>query len=404
MNAVFSIFDNDVVALAVLLLGGFFGGKLVNRIKMPAVAGYLLAGILLGHFGLIHSDHLEQYRFIEVLGLSIVALIIGGGMQLDRLRAIGRSVVVITLVQVAGAFLAVLLTLRFILSASWEISILLGAIASATAPASPVVVISELRAKGPLTETLLAVVGMDDAACLMIFGVASAIVNILIKGSNDLSLFLVPIWEILGSMLIGGLIGFVILRLIKHNRNRHEIVIILIGITFLTGELGEYIGLSALLLNMSSGIVIANFNPRGSIFHVLEDIELPVFIIFFTLAGASLNLKLLLNYFGLTMAYILSRAVGKVGGAFLGAKVSTAEVVVKKYLGFAMLSQAGVAIALVLAVQSRFPQYGSLINAIILAAVTVNELIGPLGTKYALTSSGEAGKDHRRRGVMPSSH
>jgi Kef-type K+ transport system membrane component KefB len=162
----------------------------------------------------------------------------------------------------------------------------------------------------------------------------------------------------------------------------------------LAGALGEQVGFSALLLNMSTGMVLANFYPHGDLFHILEDVELPIFVVFFTLAGSSLNLRLLLLNFSLAVVYIIARGTGKVGGAFLGANISDAPAVVKKYLGFAMLSQAGVAIALVLAVQSRFPQYGALMNAIVLAAVTFNELLGPIGTKYALT---QAGEPRRRR-------
>ncbi len=390
-DALFELFQHDIIALSVLLLGGFAGGKLVNKIKLPAVTGYLLAGILLSQLNIIRSSHLEEYRFIEILGLSIVALIIGGGLHFKRLKHIGKSVLIITVVQVMGAFTVVVVCTYLFTSASLEICILLGAIASATAPASPIAVIQELRAKGNLTDTLMAVVAMDDAACLVLFGICAAIVNMLTKGRSDLLLFLYPIWEIAGSIGIGILVGWFILHLLKHVKNRHEIVIILIGITCLAGELAEIAGMSALLLNMTSGAVIANFHRKSNVFSVLEDIQLPVFVVFFTLAGASLDFSMLALNLGLTLVYITARAMGKVGGAFTGANISNAPRIVKKYLGFAMLSQAGVAIALTLAVQSRFPQYSGLINAVVVAAVTVNELIGPIGTKYALTKAGETG-------------
>lgn len=389
MNSVVKLFENDIIALGVLLLGGFLGGKLTNRFKMPAVTGYLLAGILLGHFDIIHSGHIKQYHFIEVLGLSIVALIIGGSLQFDRLKRIGRSVFIITVVQVLGAFGVVFLATSLLLDVPLEICILLGAIASATAPASPVTVIQELNAEGPLTENLLAVVALDDAACLMLFGIAVALVNILTKGRGDLQLFLLPLWEILGSVTVGAVSGLIILQLLKRVKDRHEIVIVLLGVAVLSGALAEQIGLSALLLNMSTGMLLANFYPHGDLFHILEDVELPIFVVFFTLAGASLDIELLLLNYSLAIIYIFARGTGKVGGVFLGANISGAPTVVKKFLGFAMLSQAGVAIALVLAVQNRFPQYGALLNAIVLAAVTFNELIGPIGTKYALTKAGE---------------
>lgn len=396
MNSILELFENNTIALVVLLLGGFCGGKLANKIKLPAVSGYLLAGIFLGYLDVIPLHHIEQFRFIEVFGLSIVALLIGGGMRFKLLKKIGRSVLMITVVQVAGAFLAVFLATKLLLPVPLEICILLGAIASATAPASPVTVIRELKAKGPLVETLLAVVALDDAACLMLFGICSAIVTNMTKGGSTFELFLLPMWEIFGSIGAGIAVGWFTLQILKRIRDRHEIVIVLVGIAVLAGELAEHVGLSALLLNMTNGIAIANFYHVGSVFHTLEDVELPVFVVFFTLAGLSLDLEMLWLNFSLAIVYILARGVGKVGGAFLGAAISDAQEVVKKYLGFAMLSQAGVAIALVMAVQSRFPQYGKLMNAIILAAVAFNELIGPVGTKFALTSAGEVGKSPQR--------
>ncbi len=392
MESILEVFNNDIVALGILLLGGFWGGKLVNRFKFPAVTGYLLAGILVGHFGLIHADHIEQYQFVEVLGLSIVALIIGGSINFRRLKQIARSVLVITIVQVVGAFSFVLVGTKIFLPVSFEICLLLGAVAAATAPASPVTVIRELRAKGPLTETLMAVVGLDDAACLILFGLTAAFVNIMAKGEFALLMVLLPVWELLGSVAIGIMVGFLIIKLLHFCPDRHETVIVLIGTAFLLGEVAEHAGLSALLVNMAAGIIIGNFYARTNVFHILEDVELPVFVVFFTLAGASLRLDILFANWNIAVVYIVTRAIGKVGGAFLGARVSGADEVVKKYLGFAMLSQAGVAIALVLNIQTRFPQYGSLINAIILAAVTFNELLGPVGTKYALTLAKERGK------------
>lgn len=402
MDKILVLFENDIVALGVLLLGGFVGGKLTNKFKLPAVTGYLLAGVFFGHFDIIHSRHIEHYKFIDVLGLSIVALIVGGSLNFARLKTIGRSVLIITIVQVMGAFLVVSGLTWLLLDVPLEVCILLGAIASATAPASPVTVIQELNAKGPLTETLLAVVALDDAACLILFGLASATVTMLTVGGKTFQLIMLPLWEILGSIIAGAAGGFIIIQLLKRTRDRHEIVIVLLGVSILLGEIAEQIGLSALLLNMTSGMLISNLNPHTNIFLALEDVQLPIFVVFFTLAGATLNINLLLLNFTLAIIYIIARGLGKVGGAFLGARVSGAEKVVKKYLGFAMLSQAGVAIALVLAVQNRFPQYGALINAIILAAVTFNELVGPVGTKFAITSAKEA--NQRVPQVMPHVH
>ncbi|MFQ5645594.1 MAG: cation:proton antiporter [bacterium] len=390
MDQLIDLFKNDVIALGVLLLGGFSGGKLVSKLRFPEVTGYLLAGILLGYLDLINSHHLEQYRFIEVLGLSVVALIIGGSIKIKHLRKIGRSVITITLFQVVGTFLVVTLVTGLLFPLPLELCLLLGAIASATAPAATITVIEELEACGPLTETLLMVVALDDAACLILFGIISAIVNLMVKGNASILLLLQPLWEIIGSVATGGAIGFFILKLLRRFSSRHEVLLIVIGIAFLAGELGELAGLSALLLNMSTGMVLANFNKRGNLFPFFQDIELMVFVMFFTLAGASLDIKILYLNISVALIYVLSRAAGKIGGVMLGARISRSPDVVRKYLGLAMLPQAGVAIALVMAVQNRFPQYGSLINVIVLAAVTVNEVIGPVSSRFAIVSAKEA--------------
>lgn len=381
------------VGLGLLLILGFLGGRLARLFKLPAVTGYILAGVVMGpSFTNLISSHLnESMDFIKVLGLGLIALIIGGDLHVKGLKALGKSIFVITLAQVGGAFIAVFLVTRYLLGSSLPISLLLGAMASATAPASPVAVIREYRAKGLLTSTILAVVGLDDAACITLFSIVTAIVAVMVGGAGSVSSHPIPkiAIELGGSAAVGAIIGLVLILALRFVKDRHQRLVLLISVALLGSALAERVGLSAILANMVTGFVVANFGPGRQLFNILEDIELPIFVVFFALAGASLHLGILYANWVIALVYVLARGVGKVGGVFAGAAISGAEEKVKKYLGFAMFSKAGVTIGLVLLVQAQFPQLAPQITAIELAAVAVCELIGPIGTRYALLASGE---------------
>lgn len=387
-----------VTGLGILLLAGFIGGRISRKFKIPAVTGYIIVGILLGpSVTNIITTHLnESLEFVKVLGLGLIALVIGGELHFKGLRELGKSVLVITIVQVFGAFVVVFFVTRFILGIPLPICLLLGAMASATAPASPVAVIREYKARGPLTNTLLAVVGLDDAACILLFSLVAVVVEGMLSGVEKLGpktlpeMLIAPFAEVGGSIFAGALLGLVLVGVFKFIMDRHQIVVVLIGMALLGSALSQRLELSALLVTMVMGLVVVNLHEDPHVFAVLEDIELPIFVIFFALAGASLHLDILVANWFVAVIYIVARGIGKVGGAFMGAHMSRAPEVVRKYLGFAMFSKAGVTIGLVLLVQSRFPEIAAPIIAVELAAVAVCELIGPMGTRFALVASGEA--------------
>ncbi|MEW5800761.1 MAG: cation:proton antiporter [bacterium] len=392
--------ENQIIILGLLLLGGFGAGKAIRLLKLPAITGYVLCGILLGSgMSIIRRPMVHHLRFIEVLGLSMVALIIGSDLNNRKLRRLGKSVIIITLTQVAGAFFIVTLVMRWLLHVPLHTALLLGAIGSATAPAATVAVIHEYKAHGPLTDTLMAIVALDDAVCVILFGIALAVSGILLNGAaHDFSWIKIlkkPLWEIGGSMACGIVVGFLVIFLLRKVKEKHEVVVVLLGFAFLAGEMGEIFGLSSLLLNMSYGYILTNFSSRPHISILMEDIELPILICFFTLAGATLNVSILLRNWAAAMAFILARGAGKVLGTYLGGRLSHASESVKKYLGLAMLPQAGVAIALVMVIGEQCPQIAPLITALVLASVTFNEIFGPVGTKIAIVASGEDGRDKK---------
>ncbi|ACB83874.1 cation:proton antiporter [Natranaerobius thermophilus] len=387
-----TIYDQSL-GIAVILLLGFCGGKLVQRFKVPMVVGYIIIGLILSPslLNVIPSELNESLNIIRILGLGIIALFIGSELEISKLKQLGKAIVGITVVQIFGAFFVVFFAMFYLLNLSLEVSLLLGAMATATAPASPLAVVRETKAKGPFTSTLLGVVAVDDALCIIFFGIISAIVGGLIAGNGfTVASILEPIIELGGSTLLGAVLGCFLCLLLKATGNRQHKVLLLVGIALLNSGMANLLNLSPLLANMVSGFVVANLYSKPKEITYLEDIELPIYIGFFVLAGAELHLDILLENWVFAAVYIVARSIGKVGGAFLGARWSQAPILVQKYLGFAMFSKAGVTIGLLMIVQSQFPDIAPIITAIELAAITVFELFGPLGTKYALVSSGEA--------------
>ncbi|MGA1869187.1 MAG: cation:proton antiporter [bacterium] len=387
---------NRIIGISLLLLGGFAGGKLINIFHLPSVTGYVLIGIIMGlsFLNIIGLSMVKELEFIKVMGLSVIALIIGGDLQFSKLKSIGAAAITITIVEVFFDFFFVALATRILLNYPWPTSMILGAISSATAPAATVAVVREYKAHGPLTDILMAIVAFDDAVCLVLFSLVTAVVGVITCSGHSFSLLhlLEPLCEISGSLLVGSIIGFIAIFFLRWVKERHEIVVIILGMAFWGSELATLWHLSPLLLNMTFGIVLANFSQNPLLFRFLEDIELPIFISFFTLAGTELNIKVLaLNWAG-ALVYVLSRGVGKITGIYVGGVIASVEKKIKKYLGFAMLPQAGVAIALVLQTSVIFPQIASLITALVLGSVAINEIIGPMGSKYAIIKAGEADK------------
>jgi len=380
------------LGIAVILLLGLLGGRVARMLKMPMVVGYVLTGLLLSPSVLhvIPEALNEELEIIKILGLGMIALMIGGELQLNKLKRIAKDVVWITVVQIVGASLVVFMVMYYVLNLSLPISLLLGAMATATAPASPVAVIREYGAKGKFTSTLLGVVALDDALCITFFGIIAAIVSVLLQNSGvGIDIALTPLIEISGSFLVGIITALISIPVFRKLDNRHQSLVVLVGLALLNSGIAYHFHLSPLLVNMVSGFVITNLLTETYVFHYFEDVELPVYVIFFTLAGASLHLDVLFENWVPAAVYIVARGFGKVGGAFLGARLANADEVIQKYLGFAMFSKAGVTIGLLMIVQGRFPEIAAVITAIELAAVTVCEICGPMGTRFALISSGE---------------
>jgi Kef-type K+ transport system membrane component KefB len=384
---------NTLFYLALILFAGLILGRAVKILKLPNVTGYLLAGLLIGPYilKLVPQDLVKGMELVSEIALSFIAFSIGSEFKLSYLKKVGMMPIVVAIMEGLAATLVVTLVL-ILFGFGTEIAILLGAIASATAPAATIMVVRQYKAKGPVTETLLSVVALDDAVALMAFGFSVAIVNMLHNPgeSSLIRSILEPVVEIIGSLLIGFLLGVLFtvpLRFFKKDSNR---LIITSAFVFLGSSLASMLGLSPLLLCMALGAMLVNVSRSGdSILKLTENITPPIFLMFFVVSGMELDITVLPKVGVIGILYIVCRVIGKVAGASLGAIIMKAPETVKKYIGFSLVPQAGVAIGLSLLAAQLLPEYGQTIRAVILSATFIYELTGPAITKIALKKAGE---------------
>lgn len=384
---------NTLFYLAVILFAGLIMGRVVKLIRLPNVTGYLLAGLLLGPcvLGFLPAGFVQDLELVSEMALALIALTVGAEFKFTYLKKVGIAPLIIALLEAFGAMLLVCVVL-LLLGFDIKLALLLGAIASATAPAATVLVVKQYKAKGPVTETLLSVVALDDAVALIAFGIAMAVVNALQHPGETSVVWTVvkPFVEILGSAAIGIVLGILFqipLRFFKKSSNR---LIITLAFTFMGSALATMLGLSSLLLCMFMGAALINLCPDGAdILDITDTITPPIFLMFFVVSGAELNLFILPQIGLLGVAYILSRVAGKIGGAALGATITHSPPTVRKYIGFTLIPQAGVAIGLSLMAARALPDIGETIQAVILSGTLIYELTGPVCTKLALTAAGE---------------
>lgn len=397
---------NNILTIGTILLFGFLAGKLLAKVKVPAVTGYILIGIALGvsFLHLIPEKTNIKLEWLIEFALIIVAFSIGGELKRETMRRYGRKLIIIVVFETLFAYFFIFFFL-LLFRLSLPISLLVAALGSATAPAVTVLVLDELRAKGPLSLTLLACVGLDDALGLTLYAISSSVVHS-ITGAEHI-LFIVLVLKILISIIISisiGILGAFLLNLIfRIVRFRMEVLTISLGMmTFFPGLL-EYkiwgMRFSPLLAAMAMGFIISNFSKhRRKIFSAIDGFSYPFYIIYFVLAGARLRIVKLVHLGFIAVAYLLGRFSGKIIGAYTGGLVSRSSRIIRRYTGFGLFSQAGIAIGLCLIAAKEFPQFSQEIVAIALGTTIVTEIIGPFSTKFAITRSGEAGKRIEKEG------
>lgn len=384
---------NLLFYLAIMLFAGLLFGRLLKLLKLPNVTGYLIAGLVLGPFvtKILSAEQVESLSVISNMALAFIAFTVGLSFKRSYFKRVGMTPVVIALLE---ALVAVFLVQGALIAAGFDVafSIVLGAIAAATAPAATIMVIKQYGAKGPVTDTLMAVVAIDDAVALVAFGFAVSIAGV-ISGNGGGNIFLSilqPLWQVFLSLLIGAVMGVLFkipLRFFKKSGNR---LIIIIGFVFMTSALATLCGVSELLACMALGSVFCNISTESdSINDLCDFFTPPLFELFFVVSGAGLDVSVLPQIGVMGAIYVVVRCVGKYLGAFIGAKIMKAPDAVAKYIGPTLIPQAGVAIGLTIVAQSVVPHYAAQIRAVILCGTLIYELVGPAITKITLKKAGE---------------
>jgi len=404
--------------VGLMALAGFLVGKNTKRVKLPTIIGYMAVGALLGpsFLGLLNEHVQGQLDFITELALGFVAISIGLELSFPSLRRLGRGILYAIFAESFGAFLVVLLGV-YLLTRDLPLALVFAAVAPASAPAGTVAVIQEYRARGNLTKALYAVVGFDDGLGIIIFGFTAALARALLRGGNAagggglLHGLLGPCKEIALSLAIGAAAGLGLCALIrKYGDARSAFIFIFAAIVSMIG-LSKRLHLSPILTNMVLGLTIVNSQTREVTERIRErltDVMPLLFVLFFTLAGAHLEISLLPSLGVLGAVYVICRSAGLVSGAWVGASIGGMEGKVRKYLGLGILSQAGVAIGLSLVVYEEFAELGAagqVIGKTVLATVTATcvffEIVGPLLTKIALERAGEVNAREEPTGRQP---
>ncbi|MFZ5797996.1 MAG: cation:proton antiporter [Thermodesulfobacteriota bacterium] len=399
---------NEVtLGIAILLSAGLLAGWLARLLRFPSVTGYILAGLVLGpsFSGVIDMDTLgRQLEHFTQIALMLIAFGIGEHIELRRLLGFGRTVGWISAVQAFGTFLCVaggtfavsgLVTVPAQSSFYHLIlALLLGAVAIATSPATLLHVVRETCAKGTLTSTLMAVVAFVDGIAIMMFGLALSIAHQLIgpETSSLLRALAVALSEILGSLAIGMITGLLLDFFLNKLHNRGEMLIGGLALLLLCGEITSALHLSPLLAGMAAGFTIINRSERDiRLFRAINAFEPPIYVLFFTLAGAHMDLGALKIAGWIGATYFTSRVIGKYFGTMLGGMLAGASPLIRNYMGLALVPQAGVAIGLVLLIGNdpALTAWSAVITPVVLAGVVLAELTGPVFAKFTLVKAGE---------------
>ncbi len=416
---------NLLLSTGIALFAGLMMTRLfkVMRLNLPDVTAFLLAGVLVGPFalgslgisgiGFASMDQISEVSFLSTLALGFIAFDIGNEFRLGQLKHTGKPATIIGIVQAVTATLlvdAALIALHFVLGPDvlpLPVAITLGAIASATAPAATLMVVRQYKAKGPLTDLLLPIVALDDAVGLVLFAVSFGVAQAVNGGSvNLVSIIVNPILEIVCSLLLGAAMGGILTLLEKlfySNKNRLSMTITFVVTTIALSTIeiplggGVKIGFSSLLVCMMLGTMFCNLSEYSAdIMQRSEQWTAPLYTVFFVLSGAQLELSVFKNpaVILIGVVFIVVRCVGKYFGSYIPSLALKLDPNVRKHLGITLFPQAGVALGMVVSAQALGEANGSVIRNIILFAVLIYELFGPLLTKQSLQKAGEIAPAH----------
>lgn len=405
LNSISIHYEPNIITIIGLLVAvSFLGSKFFQRLGIPQVVGFIVMGVLLGtsFLNIVPIELVDELTFISEIALGLIGFDMGSHLRFDEVKQQGRSILFILVFESFGTFMLVSAGI-YLITQSLHTALIFGALSAATAPAATVDVLAEYDAKGPLTTSLLAVVGLDDALSLLLFSLIAAFTETLLTGSGMPTLLQVielPLFEIGGSILLGLTAGLILNQILLRMKSLHDAMAVSIGFVFLCVGISDSIGLSLILTTMVMGMTVVNRNRENgrSIRYTIEQAGPVIYVLFFTLVGARFDYRLLPAMGLLGVAYVVLRSLGKFSGAWLGGHIGGASPQVKNNLGFGLLSQAGVAIGLALACCKRFSPLGpegeelsTMILSVITATTFIVQIFGPIGVKFAIQRAGEIG-------------
>jgi len=393
---------NIILTFAVVLVTGTISGQIAKRFHLPSVTGQIVAGILLA-LTLFTSADAHRLEPIIDFALGLMAVAVGSHLQFGRLKVARRRLVAQVVLEATVTPAIVFTLVMLVPNSTWQVAALLASIAIATAPATTLALVKETRAKGVFVKTLVASVALNNLACICVFEMAHAITAASLDvetSGTPLAIVWAPAREVILSLVLGGGIGTVLVlatrRIVRPDRlSAYSLIAIL-----LTVGLGQYFDVSALLSCLFLGMVLANLTPdKEEIGHqVFDNFEYAIYAVFFTVAGMELNFAYVLPAGLVAVLVVSGRALGKVTASYWAMRFGGATERVRRWLGVALIPQAGLAIGLMLLVteDNRFTAVAPFFLAVVLTVVLLNEIIGPIVTRYALKQSGDFGKDRAR--------
>ncbi|HUT30270.1 MAG TPA: cation:proton antiporter [Sedimentisphaerales bacterium] len=401
----------SIALVGIIIFVGFVCGEAAQKVKLPKVTGYILAGIILNPslLSLIPQDFTQHTDIVTNIALSFITFSVGGTLLYPRIKKLGKTIVYITLCEAEFAFVTVVagITVAAPLlihapDATWTttfipIALLVGCLASPTDPSATLAVAHEYKAKGPVTSTIMGVAAFDDVLGIVNYSLAVALAQALVAHRKlDLSSSLLkPAAVILGGIALGVIFGLLLNLLTKHMKKETEgaFIVAITALLALCFGCATLLRTDELLATMTMGIIVVNYNTkRDKIFKIIERYtEELIFVLFFTLSGMQLDFSVLVHYLPLVVFFVLLRTAGKVSGAITGAAISKASANVKKYVAGGLIPQGGIVVGLALIIKQnhQFDHISDIIISVILGATIIHELIGPISAETALKKAGE---------------
>lgn len=380
-----------LIALGALFAAGLFADVIGRRVHVPRVTLLILLGVAAGPLGLdlLPPQLHEVYELLAAVALTMVAFLLGGALSLARLRRHGKKILAISIAVVVTTVLSVTIGL-VALDVPVVIALVLAGVATATAPAATLDVIHQFGSKGEFAQTLEGIVAIDDAWGLIAFSLLLIVANVLAGNGAHISV-LHGLWEITGAIIIGVAVGFPAAYLTGRLRPGEPMQAEALAVVFLCAGLSIWLSVSFLLAGIVAGLIVVNFASHHThAFHEIEHAEWPFMILFFVLAGASLHVAAWGEMTSIILGFLFLRTLARFAGAWIGAKLAGAAPDYGRWIGLAMLPQAGVAVGMALVAGDHFPALRDVILSVTIATTVVFEIVGPFATRLALSRTEDA--------------